>query len=59
LHLITLSDSHTHSVPLLWRNDRPVAETDTGRMHINIFFVIHEISQRQIRCILFMQVCLF
>jgi hypothetical protein len=29
LYLITLSDTHTHLVGLLWKRDRPVAETCT------------------------------
>jgi hypothetical protein len=29
LHLVTINDTHTHSVGLLWMNDRPVAKTST------------------------------
>jgi len=31
-HLITLSDTHTHSVGLLWSRDRPVAETSIWQL---------------------------
>ena len=28
-HLITLNDTHTHTIDLLWTRDRPAAETST------------------------------
>jgi hypothetical protein len=40
LHLITLNDTHKHSVGLLWMSDQPVAETSTWQ-HTTLTTDIH------------------